>query len=112
MKDNQPTEKGPTQTKGGGNNSFKTDILAPNNINQEEIQYGKITRSAISSCKMGHPKQEERLEAEKGLKKLGWLSVCQKAAYMSILMAIKILKNKRPERLHNELTEVKEEDCQ
>ena len=38
--------------------------------------------------------------------------MCQKAAYMSILMAMKILKNKKPERLHNELTEVKEEDCQ
>ena len=75
MEDNQPTEKGPTQTKGGGNNSFKTDILAPNNINWEEIRYGKVTRSAISSCKMGHPNQEERLEAEKRIKEAG-MAVC------------------------------------
>ena len=41
------------------------------------------------------------------LKKIGLLSLCQKAAYMSILMAIKILKNKKPERLNQALTETR-----
>ena len=43
----------------------------------------------------------------RGLKKLGWLSICQKAAYMSILMAMKILRNQKPERLHQALTETR-----
>ena len=45
---------------------------------------------------------------KQGLKKLGWLSMCQRAAYMSILSAMKILKNKKPERLYEVLTEENE----
>ena len=45
---------------------------------------------------------------KQGLKKLGWLSICQHAAYMSILSAMKILSNKKPERLYETLTECKE----
>ena len=45
---------------------------------------------------------------KKGLKKLGWLSMCQQAAYMSILSAMKIMKNKKPERLYEALTERKD----
>ena len=40
-----------------------------------------------------------------GLKKLGWLSICQQAAYVSLKTAMKVLRNKKPERLHNTLTE-------
>ena len=51
-------------------------------------------------------KKDWRLK--RGLKNLGWLSICQKAAYMSILMAMKILKNKKPERLYQALTKEEE----
>ena len=51
-------------------------------------------------------KRDWRLK--KGLKKLGWLSMCQKAAYFSIKAAIKILKDKKPERLYKSLTETKD----
>ena len=40
-----------------------------------------------------------------GLKKLGWLSIAQQAAYASIKTAMKILKDSKPERLHRILTE-------
>ena len=39
-----------------------------------------------------------------GLKKLGWLSMCQQAAFVSLKMAMKVLKEKKPERLHDTLT--------
>ena len=42
---------------------------------------------------------------KKGLKKLGWLSICQLAAYLSIKAAMKILRDKKPERLYESLTE-------
>ena len=42
---------------------------------------------------------------KKGLKKLGWLSMCQLAAYLSIKAAMKILRDKKPERLYESLTE-------
>ena len=51
-------------------------------------------------------KKDWRLKS--GLKKLGWLSICQKAAYMSILMAMKVLKNEKPERLFESLTEIRD----
>ena len=40
-----------------------------------------------------------------GLKKLGWLSMCQQAAYVTLKMAIKVLKEKKPECLYKTLTE-------
>ena len=43
-----------------------------------------------------------------GLKQLGWLSVCQQAAYQTVKLALKILKDKQPERLYECLTEVKD----
>ena len=45
---------------------------------------------------------------KQGLKKLGWLSMCQRAAFMSIHAAMKVLKNKKPERLYEVLTEEKD----
>ena len=42
---------------------------------------------------------------KQGLNKLGWLSMCQRAAYMSIHSAMKVLRNKKPERLFEVLTE-------
>ena len=50
-------------------------------------------------------KRNRRLK--KGLKMLGWLSMSQKAAYISIKTAMKILKDKKPERLYKSLTETK-----
>ena len=41
-----------------------------------------------------------------GLKQLGWLSVCQQAAYQTVKLALKVLKEKRPERLYMCLTEL------
>ena len=41
-----------------------------------------------------------------GLKQLGWLSVCQQAAYQTVRMALKVLKEKNPERLYECLTEI------
>ena len=35
-----------------------------------------------------------------GLKQLGWLSVCQQAAYQTVKVALTVLKEKKPERLH------------
>ena len=43
----------------------------------------------------------------KGLKKLGWLSVCQQAAYQTVKMALQILKRKTPERIYESLTSMK-----
>ena len=43
-----------------------------------------------------------------GLKKLGWLSVCQQAAYQSVKLAIKILQEKTPERLYKSLTHIQD----
>ena len=40
-----------------------------------------------------------------GLKKLGWLSMAQQAAYVSIKTAMKILQDTKPERLYTILTE-------
>ena len=40
-----------------------------------------------------------------GLKKLGWLSMAQQAAYTSIRTAMKVLQDKKPERLYDTLTE-------
>ena len=40
-----------------------------------------------------------------GLKKLGWLSMCQQAAYSSLKTAMKVLRQKNPERLYETLTE-------
>ena len=51
-------------------------------------------------------KRDWRLKS--GLKKLGWLSICQKAAYMSIIMAMKVLKNEKPERLFEALTDIRD----
>ena len=51
-------------------------------------------------------KRDWRLKS--GLKKLGWLSICQKAAYLSIIMAMKVLKSEKPERLFQALTEKRE----
>ena len=45
---------------------------------------------------------------KKGLKKLGWLSMCQVAAYLSIKSAMKILREKKPERLYESLTETRD----
>ena len=47
------------------------------------------------------------LQIRKGLKKLGWLSVCQQAAYQTVKMALQILKRKTPERLYEILTSMK-----
>ena len=41
-----------------------------------------------------------------GLKQLGWLSVCQQAAYQTVRMALKVLREKNPERLYECLTEI------
>ena len=41
-----------------------------------------------------------------GLKKLGWLSICQQAAYQSVKLAIKILQRRTPERLYETLTHI------
>ena len=43
-----------------------------------------------------------------GLRKLGWLSMAQQAAYTSIKLAMQIVKDSKPERLYNILTEEKE----
>ena len=40
-----------------------------------------------------------------GLRKLGWLSMAQQAAYTSIRTAMKVLRDKKPERLYDTLTE-------
>ena len=40
-----------------------------------------------------------------GLKRLGWLSMCQQAAYASLKTAIKVLREKKPERLYETLVE-------
>ena len=40
-----------------------------------------------------------------GLKKLKWLSMRQQAAYASIKIAMKVLKEKKPEHFHQTLTE-------
>ena len=41
-----------------------------------------------------------------GLKRLGWLSVVQQAAYLSVKLAIQILQKQAPERLYRAITEV------
>ena len=41
-----------------------------------------------------------------GMKKLGWLSICQQAAYQSVKLAIKILQSRKPERLYESLTHI------
>ena len=43
-----------------------------------------------------------------GLKQLGWLSVCQQAAYLTVRLALKVLKEKKPERLYLCLTEIRD----
>ena len=43
-----------------------------------------------------------------GLKQLGWLSVCQQAAYQTVRLALKVLNEKKPERLYQCLTETKD----
>ena len=43
-----------------------------------------------------------------GLKKLGWLSMAQQAAYVSIKTALKVLQDSKPERLYRILTEENE----
>ena len=43
-----------------------------------------------------------------GLKRLGWLSVVQQAAYCSVKMAIQVLQRSSPERLYEALTEENE----
>ena len=43
-----------------------------------------------------------------GLRKLGWLSMAQQAAYNSIKLAMKVTKDCKPERLYSILTENKE----
>ena len=43
-----------------------------------------------------------------GLKRLGWLSVVQQAAYCSVKMAIQVLQRRSPERLYEALTEENE----
>ena len=43
-----------------------------------------------------------------GLRKLGWLSMAQQSAYMSIKLAMQIIKDSKPERLYDILTEEKE----
>ena len=43
-----------------------------------------------------------------GLKKLGWLSICQQAAYQSVKIAIQILQKKSPERLYKSLTHIQD----
>ena len=40
-----------------------------------------------------------------GLKKLEWLSMCQQAAYASLKTAMKVLREKKPERLYKTLVE-------
>ena len=40
------------------------------------------------------------------MKKLGWLSICQQAAYQSVKLAIKILQSRKPERLYESLTHI------
>ena len=40
-----------------------------------------------------------------GLKKLGWLSLAQLAVYASLKLAVRVLKDKKPERLYELLTE-------
>ena len=43
-----------------------------------------------------------------GLKRLGWLSVVQQAAYCSVRLAIQVLQKGSPERLLEAITEVKD----
>ena len=43
-----------------------------------------------------------------GLKKLGWLSICQQAAFQTVKMAIMILKKRMPERLYESLTHLQD----
>lgn len=43
-----------------------------------------------------------------GLKKLGWMSVCQQAAYQTVKIAIQVLKKRTPERLYESLTHIKD----
>ena len=40
-----------------------------------------------------------------GLKKLEWLSMCQQAVYVSLKTAMKVLRDKKPERLYKTLVE-------
>ena len=40
-----------------------------------------------------------------GLKKLNWLSVVQLAVYFSLKLALRVIKEKKPERLYETLTE-------
>ena len=43
-----------------------------------------------------------------GLKKLGWMSVCQQAAYQTVKIAIQVLQKRTPERLYESLTHIKD----
>ena len=71
-----------------------------------DIERLQGVQSAAARWILQTRKRDWRLK--QGPKKLGWLSICQRAAYMSILSAMKILQNKKPERLYETLTECRE----
>ena len=71
-----------------------------------DIERLQGVQSAAARWVLQTRKRDWRLK--QGLKKLGWLSMCQQAAYKSILTAMTILKNKKPERLFKALTEERE----
>ena len=102
-----------------------TDVLKKH---QRKIKAEAIIMSRLSYClevvSTGRKKDMEKLQGvqsaaarwvaqtrsrdwhlKTGLKKLEWLSMCQQAAYASLKIAMKVLAEKKPERLYQTLTE-------
>ena len=75
----------------------------------KERRLGKAKKHPEQGSKVGPSDTEERLVPKGGLKKLGWLSMAQQSAYVSIITAMKVLHKCEPERLYDLLTEVKNE---
>ena len=95
---------------------------------QRKIKAEAIIMSRLSYClevvSTGRKKDMEKLQGvqsaaarwvaqtrsrdwhlKSGLKRLGWLSMCQQAAYASLKTAMKVLREKKPERLYETLVE-------
>ena len=74
---------------------------------KEDLERLQSTQSKAARWVLQTRKRDWSLRG--GLKKLGWLSMAQQAAYVSLVTAMKVLQKCEPERLHDLLTEVKNE---
>ena len=73
------------------------------NANMEKLQ-------GIESAAAWWVLQQRRIDwsLRDGLKQLGWLPVSKQAAYQTVRLALKVLNEKKPERLYQCLTETKD----